>query len=240
MRPFFFHPDTLVADTSAALDEATARHIVQVLRMTRGEEIVLTNGLGAEAVARIEEAGKRSCTVRVGEVLQRIPRSPALHLCIAFTKNAGRNEWLLEKAAEMGVASITPLVTARGEKTHPKPDRWRTILVSAMLQSQQVFMPQLALPESLEIALGRHRGLGQKLFAHCIEGRSRRPISVALLKGQNTALFIGPEGDFAEGEISLAEAAGCTAVSLGNTRLRTETAALAACAFFHLVNDETV
>lgn len=221
------------------LDESTARHVVQVLRMKVGEELLLTDGQGAQAVAEIKEAGKKSCSVRVLQVRQTPPRAAALHLCIAFTKNASRNEWLLEKATEMGVASITPLITARGEKTHPKPERWRTILISAMLQSQQTFLPTLTAPQTLEAALRIHDATAQKFFAHCVDGLPRAPLAEALLKGQNTAIFIGPEGDFNPTEISLAEAAGCSAVSLGHTRLRTETAALAACALFHLVNDET-
>ena len=239
MRPFFFYAGPLAEDLSVALEEATARHVVQVLRMKNGEEILLTDGQGTEAMAEIEEAGKKSCVVRVRK-LRRLPaRSPALHLCIAFTKNAGRNEWLLEKATELGVSGITPLITTRGEKLHAKPDRWRGILVSAMLQSQQAFLPELAPPQSLDAALQLHSAAPQKFFAHCIESGARTPLAAALSKGQNAVLFIGPEGDFTTPEISLAEAAGCTPVSLGTTRLRTETAALAACALFHLVNDET-
>jgi 16S rRNA (uracil1498-N3)-methyltransferase len=239
MHPFFFHAGPLTTNTSIPLDDATARHVVQVLRMTQGEEIVLTNGDGTQAIATIEEAGKKSCTVRVRDVQVVLVRTATLHLCIAFTKSASRNEWLLEKATEMGVASITPLITARGEKTHAKPDRWRTILISAMLQSQQAFLPALSSPKTLEAALGAYSDIMQKFFAHCLDEYPRTPISAALSKGQNAVLFIGPEGDFTPTEISLAGAGGCTPVSLGTTRLRTETAALAACALFHLVNDET-
>lgn len=238
MLPFFFHDAALAEGAEFTLEESTARHIVQVLRMCKSERLLLTDGRGATAEAIIIEAGKKSCQVALQAVSQASAKFPALHLHIAFTKSASRNEWLLEKAVELGVQSIVPLITSRSEKTHPKPERWRGILISAMLQSQQVFLPQLTGSQSLQAALRVADSDAQKFLAHCIAGRSRRPLSAVLQKGQNASLFIGPEGDFTSDEISLAEAAGCVSVSLGNTRLRTETAALAACALFHLVNDE--
>lgn len=239
MLPFFFHDATLTEGAELILEESAARHIVQVLRMRESERLLLTDGRGATAEAVITEARKKSCLVALQSVSQASPKFPGLHLCIAFTKNASRNEWLLEKAVELGVQRITPLITARGEKIHARPERWRGILISAMLQSQQAFLPELSALQSLEAALRATDGDAQKLLAHCIPDHPRRPLSTVLQKGQNASLFIGPEGDFTPEEISLAEAAGCTSVSLGNTRLRTETAALAACALFHLVNDET-
>lgn len=238
MLPFFFHDDELIADTIVHLDESSAWHVVQVLRMGVGERLILTNGRGAEAEAAIREAGKKSCAVRVESVKQSEPVSPSFHLGIAFTKNAGRNEWLLEKAVELSAASITPLVTARGQKVHTKQERWRTILISAALQSQQVWLPELRGAEALEKVVGQ-KGEAVKLMAHCLAERPRQPLPVLLQKGQNVVLLIGPEGDFTPAEITLAEAHGFRAVSLGNTRLRTETAALAALSFFHLLNDET-
>ncbi len=239
MPPFFFHDAALTESAELTLEESTARHVVQVLRMRESECVLLTDGRGATAEAIIIEAGKKSCLVAVQAVSQAAPRAPMLNLCIAFTKNASRNEWLLEKAVELGVGAITPLITARSEKTHAKPERWRGILIAAMLQSQQAFLPQLTAPQSLDAVIRATDSDTQKVVAHCIINRPRQPFSAVLRKGQNASLFIGPEGDFTPDEISLAETAGCMSVSLGNTRLRTETAALAACALFHLVNDET-
>lgn len=238
MLPFFFHDGSLAQAKKIVLDEGAARHIVQVLRMREGEQLLLTDGRGVEASAVIAETGKKSCAVFIERVKQHMPRIASLHLCIAFTKNASRNEWLLEKAVELGVQRITPLVTARSEKAHAKPERWRGILVSAMLQSQQTFLPDLDTALSLEAALSKHSS-SQKFIAHCVESLPRIPLANALSKGQSAALFIGPEGDFTPAEISLAETAEYISVSLGSTRLRTETAALAACALFHLANDET-
>ena len=240
MLPSFFYDGPLCEGEKILLDESTVRHVVQVLRMRESERLLLTDGLGVTAEAVIVEAGKKSCFVMVQAVLRSAPKFPALHLCIAFTKNASRNEWLLEKAVELGVRRITPLITVRSEKMHAKPERWRGILISAMLQSQQTFLPELTTSQSLEVALKAIEGGALGLLAHCVATRPRLPLSSVLQKGQNASLLIGPEGDFTPEEISLAEAAGCTSVSLGNTRLRTETAALAACALYHLVNDETV
>lgn len=238
MLPFFFHDGLLVEAEKVLLEESSARHVVQVLRMREGGRLLLTDGRGVEASAIIAETGKKNCVVLIDKVEPRAPRVAMLHLCIAFTKNASRNEWLLEKAVELGVQRITPLITARSEKAHAKPERWRGILISAMLQSQQTFLPVLEAPQFLEATLGAISG-HQRFVAHCVDSCPRTPLADALLKGQSGALIIGPEGDFTTAEISLAEAAGCVAVSLGNTRLRTETAALAGCALFHLINDET-
>lgn len=232
--PLFYVPQSLTAGAVAALPEETARHIGQVLRMMVGERILLTDGLGATADCVIATGGKKHVTVAV-ESVDYIPQlAPRLHLGVAFTKNASRNEWLLEKAVELGVSRITPLVTGRSIRERIRVDRWKAILVSAMLQSKQCWLPRLDAPATLEGLL--QSPSSQIFIAHCMDDEKREPIVSALKKEEDVLLLIGPEGDFTPAEVSLAEELGATGISLGNNRLRTETAALTALTHFYLIN----
>lgn len=233
--PLFYVPQTLEEHQSITLPEDTARHIGQVLRMAAGEQVLLTNGLGLRASCILSEVAKKRVGVHIDKVVQILQPAPALHLAIAFTKNASRNEWLLEKATELGVQRITPLITARSVRERIRHDRWQAILISAMLQSGQCWLPLLNEPMSLENAL--KEGTAQKLIAHCIEDEpSRTPVTKALKCGADTQIFIGPEGDFTPAEVTLAKASGAVPVSLGGNRLRTETAALSVITHFYLIN----
>jgi 16S rRNA (uracil1498-N3)-methyltransferase len=186
------------------------------------------------ADCRLSKAEKKRVDVVVDRVEQIREPQPILQLSIGFTRNASRNEWLLEKATELGVRRITPLITERSVKERIRPDRWNAILTSAMLQSKQCWLPQLDNPTSLPELLS-HKGAAF-VIAHCMEGTPRIPIFEALKKGQNVVMMIGPEGDFSPAELTLATAAGAVPVSLGTNRLRTETAALAAITHFYLLN----
>lgn len=216
------------------LSEETARHVVQVLRMTVNESLLLTDGKGAEAHAIIDAAGKKTCSVRLESLRRHEPLASPLHLAVAFTKNTARNEWLLEKATELGVQRITPLITARSVRERIREDRWRGILVSALLQSQQFHLPQLDSPASVEQLLTDSDATA-KLIAHCLNEPQRAPLATLLKAGEKTLLLIGPEGDFTPAEVTLAMTHGFRGVLLGPTRLRTETAAIAACAVHHLL-----
>ncbi|MBS1643733.1 MAG: 16S rRNA (uracil(1498)-N(3))-methyltransferase [Bacteroidetes bacterium] len=233
--PLFYYPELLRANDTLSLPEDEARHVVQVLRMKPGELLQLVDGIGHSAQCAISDTGKKTCTVRVSTMDFQEQPQPRLQLCIAFTKNTARNEWLLEKATELGVSSIQPIICNRSNRERNKEERWQKILVSAMLQSQQTWLPELCPTQSLEAVL--NTSFSQKLLAHCLSSdTSRQPISIALKKGLDTQLFIGPEGDFSEHELQLAKTAGATTISLGSNRLRTETAALAAISQFYLFN----
>jgi len=232
--PLFFHHTALQTGVELALDEDTARHIVQVLRMHPGEKIRLTDGKGADVTAEIVRTEKKKCIVRTATVQRHEPPAQKLTLCMSFTKNAGRNEWLLEKATEMGVQVIVPLMTARTEREHFRFDRLNNILISAMMQSQQYYLPELKEPMPFKTAVTI--AAVQKLIAHCMEDRNRLPLHEALQPGKNTLICIGPEGDFTAEEVEDAIAGGFTGISLGTNRLRTETAAMAACAYFNMIN----
>ena len=234
--PQFFIDTDFKEHTDLWLDEDTAKHIVQVLRMQLGQQLQLTNGKGFTAIAAIKTAEKKKCSVSVNIVTFHELRQPALHLCIGFTKNTSRNEWLLEKATELGVRSITPLVATRTEREHIRYDRWRNILVASIMQSQQHYLPTLHEATKLDAVIDRYAHVQQKFIAHCIADRERHPLSRLLKPGRETLIFIGPEGDFTEDEVNLCMRHGFVAASMGAQRLRTETAAITACAYFNLVN----
>ncbi len=236
--PLFFHDELNALPGDFLLKEDTARHIVQVLRMQPGELLHLTDGKGLFATARITATGKKRCEVKLTELDQVAAPQPGLHLAIAFTKNSSRNEWLLEKATEMGVTSIIPLMAHRSERIPAIKDRWRNILIAAILQSRQAWLPELAEPANPEQILQHFAAIPQKLLAHCIPGLTRLPLKEALLPGRATLILIGPEGDFTPEEVDLCTKAGCSGIGLGTTRLRTETAAMVATAYFNLINSE--
>jgi 16S rRNA (uracil1498-N3)-methyltransferase len=237
--PLFFQPHIGQVRESISLDEATARHIVQVLRMQAGDAIALTDGAGNSATAHITETSKKSCKLLIDSLEVHPLRAAFMHLGIAFTRHSGRNEWLLEKATELGVRSIIPLQTSRGLKEKFRYDRWHNILVSAMLQSQQYHLPQLSEPMSLQQLAGRFSTAPQKFMAHCMDNLERRPLASLLKPGLETVFLIGPEGDFTPEEVKLCSGAGFEGVSIGAQRLRTETAVLTVCAFFNVMQHET-
>lgn len=234
--PFFFQEDILRSGATLELSEETAKHVVQVLRKQEGDRIILSNGRGSSAEAEIVAAGKKRCSVQLGTVAEYNKPLFSLHLCIAFTKNASRNEWLLEKATELGVGSITPLISARTEREKFRADRAQSILISAMLQSRQYFLPALHTPASIEQILEQPVLPEQKLIAHCDEQYARQAFNAVVQPGRDTIVLIGPEGDFTAGEIGLATQKGFKGISLCTQRLRTETAAMAVCAYFNLLN----
>lgn len=202
--------------------------------MQAGARLRLTDGKGADATVEIVRAEKKKCAVKVIAIQQHEPPVQKLILCMSFTKNASRNEWLLEKATELGVQTIVPLMTARTEREHFRFDRLNNILISAMMQSQQYHLPVLKEPAPFKTITGIDAA--QKLVAHCMDDIARQPLHAALQPGKDTVVCIGPEGDFTDEEVNEALAAGFTGISLGINRLRTETAAMAVCAYFNMIN----
>ncbi len=234
--PLFFYDAPLEPQAEVWSDEDTAKHVIQVLRMRSGDRLQFTDGKGHVATATIVQVQKKKFSVSIDEVHYTTRHSAHFHLCVAFTKNNSRNEWLLEKITEMGVTSITPLLTSRTERERIRYDRWSNILVSALLQSQQYYLPVLNEAMPLAAALDKYAHCSQKLLAHCMSEKERIPVAGAMQPHKETLILIGPEGDFTPEEVDLCEAQGCTGVSLSNNRLRTETAAMACCAYFNLLN----
>jgi 16S rRNA (uracil1498-N3)-methyltransferase len=234
--PLFFHDGLFNASSEIQLDEETARHVVQVLRMQPGEQLKLTNGRGTSAITTIVKAEKKKLFVAIENTQEHATPARRLHLCVAFTKNSSRNEWLLEKATELGVSSIVPVIATRTERERIRYDRWRNILIAALIQSQQYHLPELTEALSVQEVLQRFNGVEQKLVGHCINTEPRLPIAKAMEVNKDTIVLIGPEGDFNLEEVKLCNENGYAGISLVDQRLRTETAAIAVCSYFSLVN----
>lgn len=199
--------------------------------MRSGEQLQLTNGKGLLLTASITKEDKRRCEV---EVLQKnFTAAPERKVCVAISllKNTNRFEWFLEKATELGVNEIIPLLCERTERHHFRYDRMRNILIAAMLQSQQSLLPILTEPQTFTAVINAIN-FPERLIAYCGEGEKKLLADVKI--NASVQIFIGPEGDFSEDEIQLALEKKCLPVSLGSTRLRTETAGIVAAAF--LVN----
>lgn len=233
--PFFYSEEINAFEKHVVLDEENSKHIVQVLRMKEGERLNLTDGKGNLFLCEISEAHKKKCAVHIIQHTQK--EAPLKKVCIAVSpvKNTGRFEWFLEKATEMGVSEIVPLVCHRTEKQHFRHDRMKGILISAMLQSQQVWLPVLHEGIKYEKYIAYIKsGSGQKFIAHCDE-QNKTSLRDFLNQPTNQpinqpTILIGPEGDFSKEEIVLALEHNFIPVALGDTRLRTETAAMVAAA----------
>lgn len=223
--PIFFLEQLPVEGTVIPLPEESARHILTVLRMRENEMLYLTNGKGTKAKAVITATGKKTCEVKIESIslTERAPRQ--LTLAVSLLKNSGRFEWLLEKATELGVQKIVPLICARTERQHFRTDRMKNILVSAMIQSQQFWLPELQEPQTFDQFFTKGFA-GRRYIAHCLPEATKQLSSFE--PAPQSEILIGPEGDFTPGEINLALNHGFEAVTLGDNRLRTETAAIAA------------
>ncbi|HEY4337611.1 MAG TPA: RsmE family RNA methyltransferase [Puia sp.] len=235
MLPYFYHSSAGIAGDELLLDEENSRHIVQVLRMKPGAKLLLTNGIGELFTAAIVDDHKKKCRVRIESVEQQPLPKREIGIALSPLKNASRFEWFLEKATELGVRGIVPLLTERTERQHHRPDRWKNILVSALLQSQQAWLPKLAPPlafaELMAGINGKDVRVDRRLIAHCLEAPRPTESLANLVRTQpatSTLILIGPEGDFSPNEVELALAEGFTPVTLGANRLRTETAGVVA------------
>ncbi|MBU3682203.1 MAG: 16S rRNA (uracil(1498)-N(3))-methyltransferase [Flavobacterium sp.] len=223
-----FYDATLSAtDTVFSFDKEESKHIVKVLRKKDGDILFVTNGLGYLFTTQITLASEKNCTVQITDVELQKPLAYQLHLAVAPTKMNDRFEWFLEKATEIGLSEITPILCDHAERKHINLDRFEKVMVSAMKQSNQCYLPKIH-PLTPFTAFVKEVRAGQIFVAHC-EETERYSLKSKLNLNQQTTILIGPEGDFSSAEIQLALAQNYQPVTLGNTRLRTETAALAAC-----------
>ncbi|HEV3414397.1 MAG TPA: RsmE family RNA methyltransferase [Puia sp.] len=222
--PIFFMATYDPGAPEIQLDEDNSRHIVQVLRMGPGEELQLTDGKGAVVVAAIAEANKKKCRVTVRSAVVHPPPERRVSIAISPLKNASRFEWFLEKATEIGVSEIIPLMSERTERQHLRQERLQNILVSAMLQSRQAWLPVLRPPTAFRDVLG-----GLSFDRRLIAWLGDQP-SAEYPKPDacSTLVLIGPEGDFTPEETASAIGRRFVQVTLGNNRLRTETAGVVA------------
>lgn len=225
--PYFFEPSIDASNTHFELSEVTSKHCIQVLRMRVGESLHLTDGIGNLYTASIVEPDKKKTVVKIDSVVH--TPAPTKNVCIAIglLKNTGRFEWFLEKATEMGVTKIVPLICERSERSNLKQERMMGVIVAALIQSKQTWLPFLSEPITVAHFIDKHP-TSQKLIAHCEEGNKTELKDI--VHSNDTSILIGPEGDFTADEIEAALSANYIPVSLGSTRLRTETAGMVAAA----------
>ena len=229
----FYAPD--IAGPHYTLNPEESKHILRVLRMKAGDTVTLTDGRGFFYDCRIEDDNPRACRLYIQEKRKGDDtQGRLLHLAVAPTKNIARYEWFLEKATEIGVGRITPVICEHSERRQVKTERLERILVAALKQSLKSRLPQLDPPENFRNFI-RKPFEGEKFIAY-ISPDVTDELSKVYKKGRPALILIGPEGDFSPAEVETAVQNGFKPVRLGPSRLRTETAAVVACHTVNLVN----
>lgn len=231
---YFYVPDAASA-TELPADEAS--HAVRVLRMKPGDGMVLMDGVGTFFKAEVAVASPHHCVYRVVEEMPQLPQwHGRYHIAMAPTKLMDRTEWMLEKVTEIGVDEVSLLNCGNSERRVAKPARLEKILVSAMKQSRKAWKPVLNDMAAFSKFVSEPRG-GMKFIAHCYEEIPRTYLYDELCGrdvSEAVTVLIGPEGDFTPDEVRMAVDAGYVSVHLGQSRLRTETAAMVAVMMMHL------
>lgn len=230
----FYTPD--ITQNSYTLNEEESKHCVRVLRLTIGDIVNLVDGKGGFYTAEITSDNPKKVSLSVLKVETEFhKRNHYLHIAVAPTKNIDRIEWFLEKATELGIDEITPVITDRSERRVVKEDRLNKVITSAVKQSIKAYHPKLNDAISFEAFL-REPFDGHRLIAHCIDNGEKQYISKLVAPHQKYLILIGPEGDFTPNEVDLALNKGFKALTLGDNRLRTETAALSVCFEINYLN----
>lgn len=232
--PFFYSNYINSSDTSFVLNEETSKHVVQVLRMKPGEQLQLTDGKGNIFTTEITDDHKKRAVVKILSAAFNPAPQKKLSIAISLVKNTSRFEWFLEKATEIGVQEIYPLICKRTEKQHFRQDRMNSILISAMLQSQQSWLPELHEPVSFNKLVNTAFDDTDKFIAHCLP-EQKQSLQQVIATHPARMILIGPEGDFTNEEIEAANKNNFQPVALGETRLRTETAGMYAAVLLRTV-----
>ncbi len=228
----FYEPEILT--NGGLLNMEESHHCIKVLRYRKGDAITIIDGKGSSISARITDDSPKACKVSVIKTNYLPPPPVSCHIAVAPTKNIDRFEWFIEKSCEIGIEKITPLLCEKSERKILKLERLEKIITTASKQSGNLWRPQLfPLTNYKDFILKTSEG--DKFIAHCHEG-DKESFFKMCKQGKNTNILIGPEGDFSKNEIKLAEENGFRSISLGETRLRTETAAFVAAHIFRLVN----
>jgi len=228
----FYTPDI---KQSLFLPEEESQHAIKVLRLEAGDKIELVDGKGNYYDAEIELPHHKHCQVRILNTTENYcPQPVYIHVAIAPTKNMDRLEWFAEKVTEIGVSEISLLLCEHSERKVVKLDRIEKILISAMKQSKKAFLPKLNEMIPVKDFL-RLQTEGDRFIAHCYE-QDKRELATEYRGGEKALIMIGPEGDFSEKEVAMAIENGFKPISLGESRLRTETAGVVACHTIHVIN----
>jgi len=221
--PYFYEPSLTIGVNQFTLSSETSKHCVQVLRMQEGASIDITNGVGEVFNATIQIAHKNNSQVSIQGYQSIAASKQKITLGISLLKNAVRLEWLFEKATEMGIHRIVPLLCERTIHERFKMDRMQNIIQSAMIQSQQAWLPSLSEPIEFKAFINTYKA-SVNLIAHC-EPTDKKNIK-EIIAVEDVNLLIGPEGDFSNSEITTATQRNYTSIHLGPSRLRTETAGI--------------
>lgn len=230
----FYAPD--IEGSYYTLDENESKHIVRVLRETPGTPVQLIDGRGNLYTGLIRTADPKACEIEITDITKNFgKRNYRLHIAISPLKNTDRTEWFVEKSVEMGIDEITPVICSRTEKKMIRTERLNNIIVSAMKQSLKTYRPLLHPPVFFNDFIGKSLE-GTRMIAHCNSGFSRDRIQDVYSRGNDAVILIGPEGDFTKEETEAALSEGYISVHLGASRLRTETAGIAACHSVSFIN----
>lgn len=231
----FYTPDIAPSHPQYFLNEEESKHAVRVLRLEIGSEVQLIDGKGGLYTAQIKDAHPKRTILQITNVVTGYgKRNHYLHIAIAPTKNLDRLEWFLEKATEIGIDEISLIICQRSERKEAKTERLNKIITAAIKQSLKAYHPILNEPVALNKFLSQPFD-GQKFIAHC-EDSGKTSLSAELNTQSKYLILIGPEGDFSPAEIDSALHNGYKAITLGESRLRTETAALEACFEVNFLN----
>ena len=232
----FYTPTIESTATIFTLDEAESKHAVKVLRLTVGDKLSLVDGKGIFFEAEITQAHPKKCELKIISSTKENHTKPNIHIAIAPTKNNDRLEWFVEKSTEIGIAEITPLICQRSERKTLNIDRLEKTAISAMKQSLKATMPIINEPVFLKDFIKNAPKQKNQFIAHCLDNTEKHLMELCT-KNEAALVLIGPEGDFTKEEIDLAIKNNFKPISLGKSRLRTETAGLVACHTINLINE---
>ncbi len=231
----FYNPRLDNSASQFVFSPEESNHIIKVLRKKEGDSLLITNGKGHLFEAEIILADAKKCKAQITSTTKRHRKMYWFHLVVAPTKSNDRFEWFLEKATEIGVDEITPIICAHSERKIVKPERMQKVLQSAMKQSMQTYLPKLNPIMGYTEFMNQSRE-GLLFIAHCDEDE-KLELKRRVAPDKDVTILIGPEGDFSRTEIESAYEKGFLPVSLGQNRLRTETAAIVACTTVNLINN---
>ncbi|MCM1348123.1 MAG: 16S rRNA (uracil(1498)-N(3))-methyltransferase [Firmicutes bacterium] len=229
----FYAPDI---EATRTLPESDSQHAVRVLRMTPGSELTVIDGRGSAYRCVLVDAHPKRAAVEI-TACERMPLSwtQQITIAVAPTKHIDRMEWMVEKLTEIGVNRIVPLLSKRSERKEIKVERLKKIAVSAMKQSLKAELPLIAEMTPVKQFL-QQCNAAQRFIAHCDAESERHLLSQTYKPFSDVAIMIGPEGDFSPEEVAASFQSGWVPVTLGDNRLRTETAAINACDTFHIID----
>lgn len=230
----FYTPD--INSDEYTLSKEESRHCIQVLRKKIGDIIYLVDGKGGYYKATLIGDNPKSCHLKIDNIERNYGKSDIhIHIAIAPTKMNERFEWFLEKSTEIGINEITPIICEHSERKVLKLERMNKILVAAMKQSKQAYLPKLNAAVSFDSFVSNNT-IEERYIANCAENDKKKQLKEVIKKGTDTLVLIGPEGDFSQKEINYAMRHGFSSVSLNKNRLRTETAAIVSCNTINLIN----